>query len=75
MAERIRLTRTRLSASELRAVAVHAGADPRTVQKLVTGAAVAPLVGERIARALIALGLAEPSAAPGAQSFAPKVTA
>jgi hypothetical protein len=47
----------RLKAHELRAVAVAASCDPRTVVRYVAGKSGQDLVGKRIEAALVALGL------------------
>jgi hypothetical protein len=49
--------RTPLAAHLLRAVSVEAPADPRSVRRVLLGERVAPLVRERILRALEARGL------------------
>lgn len=49
--------KTPLAAHLLRAVSVAAGADPRTIRKVLLGQPVSPLARERVVRALEARGL------------------
>lgn len=51
---------TKLPAHEVRRISVAAGADPRTVQRVLRGETVRPMCAQRIADALATLGLATP---------------
>lgn len=52
-----------LSAHQERAISVAAGCDPRTLRRFLAGKPVMPMIRERIARALKALGAGESTGA------------
>ncbi len=57
----------KLDAATARRLAVRAGTDPRTVQRVANGERVKGMAGQRAARALVEAGLIRPDSPPATQ--------